>query len=164
MTTISSAPAAQAIRDAECKFPKICAHGIYGFPIRGHAERLRMAKTFGHFAPTVSPPIVPAEVETAKQFLAMLDPTKTGRADSYHLKHVCEDWGRHHDLCGYVSNGSLIVAALAIGLVVERCGPVWGNSPNVLIGVSEKSLRRKVVAVDFMRRGTSGNPSRLTLS
>jgi hypothetical protein len=91
-------------------------------------------------------------VVTAIEFLSQLDGTKTGRVDSYRLKHVGEDWGKRHDLAGYISNGALIVAALAIELVVEPCGPPWSDSPNVLIGVSEKSLKRLIFANDFVRR------------
>jgi hypothetical protein len=153
MTATSSARTAQAIRDAQRKFPQLCAHGVFGFRIVGHAARLAMAK---HFAPTISAPIAMAEVETAIEFLAMLDPTKTGRVDSYKVKHVAEDWGRCHDLSGYVSNGAVIAAALALGLAVEPCGPPWAGSPNVMIGVSEKSLRRKMIGNDFMRRERRG--------
>jgi hypothetical protein len=149
--TASATKAQRAIDDARRKFPMICANGIFPFRIVGHTDRLSWAKR-GHFAPVISHEINADEVVTAMEFLSQLDGTKTGRVDSYRLKHVAEDWGKRHDLAGYISNGALIVAALAIELVVEPCGPPWSDSPNVLIGVSEKSLKRLIFANDFVRR------------
>jgi hypothetical protein len=149
--TASASKAQRAIDDARRKFPMICANGIFPFRIVGHTDRLSWAKR-GHFAPVISHEINADEVVTAIEFLSQLDGTKTGRVDSYRLKHVGEDWGKRHDLAGYISNGALIVAALAIELVVEPCGPPWSDSPNVLIGVSEKSLKRLIFANDFVRR------------
>ena len=149
--TASAATALWGIDIARRRYPAICAHGISPFRIAGHSARLSWAKR-GHFAPVISHEISTDEVVTAIEFLSQLDGTKTGRVDSYRLKHVGEDWGKRHDLAGYISNGALIVAALAIELVVEPCGPPWSDSPNVLIGVSEKSLKRLIFANDFVQR------------
>ena len=135
MSVTSDRAAAQAIQDARLKFPKLSADGTC-IAVRG--------------APFQE--IVPDQVTTAMECLSQLDATKTGRVDSYRLKHVAEDWGRHHELARYVSNGALIVAALALGLVVEPCGPVWSTSPNMMIGVAEKSVRRMMASTAFIRR------------
>ena len=136
MLATSDRATAQAIPDAQFRFPKISADGIC-IAVRG--------------APFQE--IVPDQVGTGIEFLSMLAPTKTGHVDSYRLKHVAEAWGRRHDMSGYVSNGALIVAALALGLVVEAAGKSWAPmNPNCMIGVSEKSLRRMIAANDFARR------------
>ena len=126
---------AQRIRDARRKFPHLSADGIC-IAVRG----------------ALFQEIMPDQVATAIEALSMLEPTKTGRVDSYRLKHCAEDWGKHHEMSGYVSNGALIVAALALDLAVEPCGPPWAGSPNCMIGVSEKSVRRMIAANDFARR------------
>jgi hypothetical protein len=137
--TASDRAMAQAIRNARHWFPELSADGTR-IAIRG--------------APLQE--IQPDQVATAIEFLSMLAPTKTGRVDSYRLKHVAEDWGRHHELSRYVSNGALIVAALALDLVVEPCGPLWRASPNVMVGVLEKSVRRMIAGNDFARREFGG--------
>ena len=142
MIDTSDRAAAQAIRDAQRRFPQISADGIV-IGIRGSPFQ----------------EIVPEQVATAIEFLSMLAPTKTARMSSYQLKHVGEDWGKHHDGCWYLSNGALIVAALALDLAVEPCGPLWAASPNCLIGVSQKSVARVVMGNDFARRA-----NRLTMS
>jgi hypothetical protein len=40
----------------------------------------------------------------------------------------------------------------ALGLVVEPCGPAWSTSPNVMIGVAEKSVRRMIAACAAAKR------------
>ena len=46
----------------------------------------------------------------------------------------------------------MIVAALALDLVIAPDGQPWRGSPNVMVGVSEKSVRRMVAGNDFARR------------
>jgi hypothetical protein len=135
MTTTSDRAITKSIQNARRKFPNISADGIR-IAVRG--------------APFQE--IVPDQVATAIECLSMLEPTKIARIDSYRLKHLVEEWGRHHEACKYVSNGALIVAALALGLFVEPCGPPWAGSPNCLIGVTEKSLRRMIAVNAFLRR------------
>jgi hypothetical protein len=53
------------------------------------------------------------------------------------LKHFAEEWSG-----SYISRGALIVAAVALGLVVQEYPPWFDNNPNVGIGVSLKDLRR----------------------
>ena len=85
-------------------------------------------------------------------FLSMLTATKTGRVDSYLLKHASESWcQRRGEAVRYISNGAMITAAVALGLVTEACGPAWADNPNVLIGVSERSVRR-IMMVDAVER------------
>jgi Virulence-associated protein E len=79
--------------------------------------------------------LVASQVEAASAFLSLLTPTKTPRVCSYALKHVAESWNGE-----YVSNGALIAAAVARGLVVERYSR-WSTNPNVAVGVSQKSLK-----------------------
>ena len=138
-TTASTLIGQRQIDAARRRFPRICAFGIV--PFRS-----------GRLAESIAHDIKPGEIATAIECLSQLDPTKTGRVDSYRLKHLAEEWGRRNDQSGYVSNGALIVAALAIGLVVEPCGPAWAGSPNVLIGVSAKSVRRMIAANEFVRQ------------
>jgi hypothetical protein len=135
MLTTSDRAIAQALLDAQRRFPNISADGVC-IAFRGAQFQA----------------ILPDQIATAIEFLSMLARTKTGRTNSYALKHVCENWGRYHDLSGYVSNGATIVAAVALDLVVTPCGPPWRGSPNVMVGVSEKSVRRLIAANDFARR------------
>ena len=135
MPTTSDRAMTKSLQKARRRFPNLCADGIR-IAVRG--------------APFQE--IILEQVETAIACLSMLDPIKIGRVDSYRLKHVAEAWGLHHEMSKYVSNGALIVAALALGLTVEPCGPPWAGSPNCMIGVGEKSLRRMMAANDFARR------------
>jgi hypothetical protein len=66
-------------------------------------------------------PIVAEQVECAVEFLEMCRPTRTGRVNSYFLKHAAEAWGQRVGWCHYVSNGALIAAALALDLVRGLC-------------------------------------------
>jgi hypothetical protein len=114
----------KALALAKRVFPLLCADGLETYP------------------GTVSRAIDAAQVETAIAFLSMLTPTRTPRIGSGTLKHHAEDWGRRHGLCGYISRGALTAAAIALGLVVRRCGPWFFKNPHVAIGVSLKDLRR----------------------
>jgi hypothetical protein len=127
---------AQALSDAKIKFPKICADGTC-IGVRG--------------APFQA--ILPNQVDTAMEFLSQLTSTRTARTGSYQLKHVGEDWGKRQGLSRYVSNGAMIVAALALELPVEAAGKPWELfNPNCLIGVSAISVRRVIAANDYARR------------
>src|SRR5438270_12578567 len=116
MRATSSGPSRQApingvgaIEFAKRRFPRLSADGIV--PVSG--ARCHQ-------------PIMAAEVECAADFLSILAPIETARVDSYALKHACEDWCREHDeRRRYISNGALMVAALALGLPVQPCGPTW---------------------------------------
>jgi hypothetical protein len=130
---------AEAIQNARRRFPSVSADGIC-MAVRGTAFQ----------------EIVPDQVMTAIEFLLMLAPTKTGRVDSYRLKHIAEAWGLHHEMSKYVSNGALIVAALALDLFVEPCGPPWAASPNCMVGVSEKSVRRMIGVNAFIQKERRG--------
>jgi hypothetical protein len=130
---------AKAMRNARRRFPNISADGIC-IAVRG----------------ALFQEIVPDQVMTAIGFLSMLAPTKTGRIDSYRLKHLAEAWGKHHEMSGYVSNGALITAALALDLSVEPCGPPWAASPNCMVGVSEKSVRLMIAVNAFIRNERGG--------
>jgi hypothetical protein len=79
------------------------------------------------------------QVATALAFLRLCERTKTPRQGSYGLKHVAERWGEATDRAPYVSNGALIVAALALDLVVE---PHGYGSPNAIVGVARRSVDR----------------------
>jgi hypothetical protein len=135
MLTTSTRAIAQALQEAKRRFPNISADGICIAVRGGPFQEIQLD-----------------QIATAIEFLAMLEPTKTGRVDSYRLKHAGENWGRRHDLCGYLSNGSVIVAAVALDLVVAPCGPAWSASPNCMIGVSAKSVRRMIAGNDFAKR------------
>ena len=69
----------------------------------------------------------------ACQWLATKAKTKTvnRKRSSYGLKHLAEDE------IGYVTNGAFIAAAVHSGFPYE----ILVDSPNVLIGISEKSLK-----------------------
>jgi hypothetical protein len=112
----ASATAQPTIDIARRRFRRLSANGIH--PGRG-----------------VPQDIVTSQVEDASDFLSLLAPTKTARVCSYVLKHIAEHWAG-----SYISNGALIMAALALGLVVETYPPSWGDNPNVAVGVSRKSL------------------------
>ena len=66
-------------------------------------------------------------------WLSELRPAKHFRRSSYGLKHLAEPE------IGYVTNGAFIVAAVHCGFPYR----VKSGSPNVDIGISEMSLRRK---------------------
>lgn len=110
------------------RFPKLCSDGLYPYP--GTAPRF----------------IDPAQVEAAIHFLSLLTPTKTPRISSGSLKHLAEEWGRRHGLCGYISPGALTAAAVALGLAIKTYGSWFAMNPHVAIGVSRKDLRRLDVA------------------
>jgi hypothetical protein len=136
MTTISDRIAAQAILDAKLRFPKISADGVC-VGVRGARFQA----------------IVPNQVGIAMEFLSQLISTKTPRTSSYQLKHVGEDWGKRYGYCRYLSNGAMIVAALALGLPVAEAGEWWEHfNPNCLIGVSAISVRNMIAANDYARR------------
>jgi hypothetical protein len=142
MTTISDRIAAQAISDAKMRFPKISADGVC-FGVRGARFQA----------------IVPNQVGIAMEFLSQLTSTKTPRTSSYQLKHVGEDWGKRYGYCRYLSNGSMIVAALALGLPVEAAGEPWELfNPNCLIGVSAISVKHMVAANEYARKENRGSP------
>jgi len=124
----------EQIERARVRFPEISANGIYPFPGSELQE------------------IVPDQIDTALEFLARLEPTKTGRIGSGTLKHDCENWGGVTGLSAYVSRGALTVAALALGYTVQTYPPQWSRNPNVAIGVRKKDLRRIVGATAVMRQ------------
>lgn len=74
-----------------------------------------------------------AAFTAACDWLRTLEPTQTPSVGSYGLKHTCE-----RAIGSYVTNGTLICAAFAVGLVVRR----QGDSTNADIGVSRRSVER----------------------
>ena len=76
------------------------------------------------------------EIATALAFLKQCKPIKHPSRGSYGLKHMAEDWGEAHGLAGYVSNGALIVAAVALGFPIRRVGL------NAGIAISRLDLKR----------------------
>jgi hypothetical protein len=106
------------------KFPRLCEYGLR--PPRGHLP---------------TPPRAD-QVATAVAFLRLFRPTKTGRVDSYRLKHEAERWGAKNGMSAYVSNGALLLAAMCLDLVVEEYRSCWPSSPNAKIGVSGRDLKR----------------------
>jgi hypothetical protein len=113
-----------APRGAWHEFPRLCEYGLR--PPRGDL-------------PT---PARADQVATAVAFLRLFHPTKTGRVDSYRLKHEAERWGAKNGMCAYVSNGALLLAAMCLDLVVEEYRNCWPSSPNAKIGVSRSDLKR----------------------
>jgi hypothetical protein len=85
------------------------------------------------------------QIATAAAFLATLEPIKTARVSSYHLKHVAEKWGRENGMEPYVTNGALIVAAAALGFAIE---PPRHGGPNVGVGVSQRSLQKTIATME----------------
>jgi hypothetical protein len=79
--------------------------------------------------PTI-PAIVQEQVERAKSFLSKLTVTKRATVNSYELKHMAERGAR------YISNGAMIVAAIALGIPVRSAGGDFDRNPNALIYVS----------------------------
>jgi hypothetical protein len=95
------------------------------------------------YYPGAKPQVIePDQVETAMRFLKKLLKTKRASVGVGSLKHDCENWGREHGLCGYISRGALISAAVALNYPV---------SPHA-IGVSKKDLSRLINEVRDLRR------------
>lgn len=72
------------------------------------------------------------ELALVVEFLRMFTSARA-EVNSYSLKHTAERFLAPH--CPYVSNGQLIWAAAALGLQMTE---PEGDSPNVLIGISER--------------------------
>jgi hypothetical protein len=102
---------------------RICANGFRGFP------------------GTRRTPVSDKQVAVCVEFFRQCRPTKTFSRRSpvsYALKHVVENWARRNKCGGYVSNGALIIAALAVGLRIRphRYGP------NATIGLRREDIDR----------------------
>ena len=81
---------------ARREFPGLCEYGV---------------------RPPPGPPPTPVradQVATAMEYLRQFRPITKGSYSSYHLKHLCENWGNKAGLSFYVSNGALITAALLL--------------------------------------------------
>jgi hypothetical protein len=74
--------------------------------------------------------IISEQVARAMEFLTTLAPTKSARMCSYGLKHRAESWAGT-----YISNGALIVAAIALDLAVRSAGDDFEANPNCFVGV-----------------------------
>jgi len=120
--------AARAIEAALVAEPSLDAIGV-GYRPRGRSDVDRRR--------TCSP-LSPAGVATALEFLARCRPTTQPRLSSYSLKHRAENWGARHGLAAFVWNGELIVAAIALGLKIEK----HFSSPNVTVGVERADVER----------------------
>ena len=95
------------------------------------------------------------QVYRAKCWLNLLKPSSrfNRRHTSYGLKHFCERWWRPYvsplfsvcdgytSVSSYVSNGSLILAALSLGWDFSTTNEGRNACPNVYFPFSEKSLR-----------------------
>lgn len=95
------------------------------------------------------------QVYRSKHWLGLLTPTRNlnRRHDSYGLKHFCENWWQPEayeryrsfpSYCvesSYVSNGSLILAAILLGWEFSDTHQGRILRPNVCFPFSEKSLR-----------------------
>ena len=106
------AAAAEAIQTAHSNHPELTRNG-WTTPNPAHGR--------------VFPPTA---VATAIAFLRdgpvvrLKRPSKL--SNSYHLKHVCEEWGREHNMESYVATGDLLVAALYLGIPLSK--PFGPNS------------------------------------
>lgn len=85
------------------------------------------------------------QIATALAFLRCCARTKRATTNSYWLKHTAERWGEGCGLSSYISNGALIAAAVYLDFTIQRCRSSFGrpvlDSPNVFIGISNRSLR-----------------------
>jgi hypothetical protein len=89
------------------------------------------------------------QIETAIAFLRRCRATAKPTLGSCGLKHSAERWGRRNGLSPYVSNGSLICAAIFLGFPISE--PIKGN-PNVSIGVHARDVVRLSVDPSTSRR------------
>jgi hypothetical protein len=78
------------------------------------------------------------EIETALEFLRMCKKSRTEMRCSYVLKHNAEEFGKANGLARYVSNGSLIVAALVLGFKIEES--IFERDPNAGIYINAADL------------------------
>jgi hypothetical protein len=120
----ASDDATSAPRGARHEFPRLCEFGLRPHP------------------GTLPTPVRADQVATAIAFLRQFRPTKTGRLNSYYLKHEAERWGGRNGMCYYVSNGALLMAALCLDLVIEEYPNCWPSSPNAKIGISKRDFKR----------------------
>lgn len=90
-------------------------------------------------------PLNAEQVELCAAWLAT-QPTVRPRSskyyDSYHLKHVVEDWLSERDTPHYIANGAMIAAAIAMGY--KTTPPMFG-CPNldVLLGRKLENCREQ---------------------
>jgi hypothetical protein len=126
-TVAASDDAASAARGVWHEFPRLCEFGLRPHP------------------GTLPTPVRADQIATAIAFLRQFRPTKTGRLNSYYLKHEAERWGGRNGMCYYVSNGALLMAALCLGLVIEEYPNCWPSSPNAKIGISKYDFKRLTV-------------------
>jgi len=73
-----------------------------------------------------------AQVAFSMAYLSFLKRTKTMGAGSYGLKHLVEEWTDQYSDRQYISNGSLIMGAIVLGLRVKQDRR---GSPNASINV-----------------------------
>jgi hypothetical protein len=78
------------------------------------------------------------EVATALAFLKQCQPAQRATYTSYELKHMAEDWGQANGLAGFVSNGALIVAAVALDFPIRRKGlDLWRLERGIAVSGSD---------------------------
>jgi hypothetical protein len=80
------------------------------------------------------------QIATCLLFLHQCHMASPKRCDSsYFLKHLIERWGRTVGIEPYISNGCMIVAAVALGFPISRsgCAPA-----NCWVGVRAKDVER----------------------
>jgi hypothetical protein len=79
----------------------------------------------------------PGEVAICRKFLAQCERTRTGRIGSYGLKHMVE-----RTEGTYVSNGALLQACRDLGIRADQITSGVHRSPNGMVAVSRRSVRR----------------------
>ena len=77
------------------------------------------------------------QIDRSKQWLQLCGTVKTvnRKQSSYGLKHGAERWwqAKGADHGGYICNGTLLMAAIQIGMLVKRIG----SSPNAYLNLSQ---------------------------
>ena len=147
---IELAAAKRAIEDVMAEYPTVSGTGFGISNFNRHSTRNECLKLLAVERDYLLTEEAECQVATATAFLQQCVLTVTPRENSYHLKHVAEGWGRRHGYMPYVSNGALIVAALAGGVVVKPFdreaadinARVGSYSPNAAVGVSKRSVDR----------------------
>jgi hypothetical protein len=96
------------------------------------------------------------QILTALAFLQRCRKSRTTARSSYWLKHQCENWGAATGMARYVSNGSLIIGAVALGFPVE---PSWDeHNPNGDIGVNPADIDKLIAVAEQYRRSRLPGP------
>jgi hypothetical protein len=84
------------------------------------------------------------EILTALAFLRMCRKSRTSIVSSYRLKHLIETWGKTTGRARNISNGSTIIAALALGFHIEDS--IYERNPNADIYVNAADVDRLIAS------------------